>query len=147
MGFSTFPSRPVFSTLLRPATFLILLLLLPSLASAGFAGRKARTLPSAASAPAFRGGGLGDDECDAPRRVLSPPDLAIAGALATMIGDVMLHPVDCVKTLQQSSEGAALGFFGAASKILSTQGAGGFYSGLGTYVVADGGAGAIKFAT
>lgn len=58
-----------------------------------------------------------------------------------------MHPVDCIKTLQQSNSGAGLNMLQASSRILSTQGVSGFYKGLGTYVTADGLAGSIKFAT
>lgn len=78
---------------------------------------------------------------------LSSLELAVAGAVATMIGDTAMHPVDCLKTLQQSNEGAGLNMIAAGRKIYKTSGIGGFYSGLGTYVISDGGAGAIKFAT
>jgi solute carrier family 25 S-adenosylmethionine transporter 26 len=84
---------------------------------------------------------------DPPKRALSPADLALAGGLSTMIGDILLHPVDCIKTLQQSNEGAGLSLLGASRKIMADSGPPGFYSGLGTYVTADGGAGALKFAT
>ena len=58
-----------------------------------------------------------------------------------------MHPVDCIKTLQQSNAGAGLSMLGASKQILSTQGFGGFYAGLGTYVLSDGFAGSIKFFT
>jgi len=74
-------------------------------------------------------------------------DLAIAGALATMIGDFAMHPVDCIKTLQQSNAGSGLSMLAASKEIFKTGGIGGFYSGLATYVFCDGAAGAIKFAT
>jgi len=79
--------------------------------------------------------------------ILNIFDMALAGGLATMIGDAALHPVDCLKTLQQSNEGAGLSLLGAGKQIYKTSGIGGFYSGLGTYVISDGGAGCIKFAT
>ena len=74
-------------------------------------------------------------------------DLAVAGALSTMIGDSVMHPIDCIKTLQQSAGNGHLSLFGAAATILKQQGIGGFYQGLGTYVLSDGLAGSIKFAT
>ncbi len=58
-----------------------------------------------------------------------------------------MHPIDCIKTLQQSNAGAGLSMVGASRTIFKTQGLGGFYSGVGTYVGADGIAGSIKFAT
>lgn len=81
------------------------------------------------------------------KRKLTSFDLAFAGSLATMVGDAALHPVDCIKTLQQSTEGTGMNMFDAGRKIWKDFGIGGFYSGLGTYVLSDGGAGAIKFAT
>lgn len=78
---------------------------------------------------------------------LSSFELAFAGAVATMIGDISMHPIDCIKTLQQSVEGSGLNMLAASKKIFETGGFGGFYSGLGTYVVSDGLAGSIKFAT
>ncbi|GMH77416.1 hypothetical protein TrRE_jg10145, partial [Triparma retinervis] len=74
-------------------------------------------------------------------------EMAIAGAVATMIGDICMHPIDCIKTLQQSNAGAGLSMLGASKQILSSQGVGGFYAGLGTYVLSDGFAGSIKFFT
>eukprot|EP00568_Trieres_chinensis_P006852 CAMPEP_0183299012 /NCGR_PEP_ID=MMETSP0160_2-20130417/5850_1 /TAXON_ID=2839 ORGANISM="Odontella Sinensis, Strain Grunow 1884" /NCGR_SAMPLE_ID=MMETSP0160_2 /ASSEMBLY_ACC=CAM_ASM_000250 /LENGTH=380 /DNA_ID=CAMNT_0025461153 /DNA_START=59 /DNA_END=1198 /DNA_ORIENTATION=- len=150
-------------TRLRPF-FLALALLAfvppPSLASFGNNGRKsvAKASPDVSIATTstlpdidVRGGGDSATTATATSapilRPLTPADLAIAGALATMVGDAMLHPIDCVKTLQQSNDGAGLGLIGAASKIWADGGVGGFYSGLGTYIVADGGAGAVKFAT
>ena len=81
------------------------------------------------------------------KRKLNSLDLALAGSIATMVGDASLHPVDCIKTLQQSTEGTGLTMIGAGRKIFKDFGIGGFYQGLGTYVISDGGAGAIKFAT
>lgn len=94
-----------------------------------------------------RGGASAAVSDDPPKRALSPADLALAGAVATMIGDIALHPIDCIKTLQQSNEGAGLSLIGASKKIMADSGPSGFYSGLGAYVTADGGAGALKFAT
>jgi len=81
------------------------------------------------------------------KRKLTSIDLALAGALATMIGDASMHPIDCIKTLQQSNEGIGLNMVAAAKRIWKTNGVGGFYSGIATYVISDGMAGAIKFAT
>mmetsp|Transcript_6146 Transcript_6146/g.9779 ORF Transcript_6146/g.9779 Transcript_6146/m.9779 type:complete len:234 (-) Transcript_6146:709-1410(-) len=80
-------------------------------------------------------------------RKLSGAELAFAGAVATMIGDASMHPIDCIKTLQQSDGGAGLNMVAAAKNIFASGGIGGFYSGLGTYVISDGLAGSIKFAT
>jgi solute carrier family 25 S-adenosylmethionine transporter 26 len=113
-------------------------LLLLAVSSSGAAAFKPR-----AAALSIPPGGADDP----PKRVLGPADLALAGAVATMIGDIALHPIDCIKTLQQSNEGAGLSLLGASRKIMTNSGFSGFYSGLGTYVTADGGAGALKFAT
>jgi len=74
-------------------------------------------------------------------------DLAIAGAIASMIGDASMHPIDCIKTLQQSNAGAGLNMISASKQIWKESGIGGFYFGMGTYVTTDGCAGALKFAT
>lgn len=74
--------------------------------------------------------------------------LAFAGAIATAFGDAAVHPLDCIKTLQQSDE-----YLGTtipqAIQILWTQydGFEGFYRGLGTYLLTDAVAGALKFGT
>jgi len=80
-------------------------------------------------------------------RKLTSLDLAIAGSVATMLGDAAMQPIDCIKTLQQSNEGIGLNMLEAGKRIHRNYGFSGFYSGLGAYVVADGGAGAVKFAT
>ena len=73
--------------------------------------------------------------------------LAIAGAIATIFGDVIVHPIDCIKTLQQSDEGIGLNMVQAVGALTSTYGLGGLYRGLSTYLVSDGIGGAIKFGT
>mmetsp|Transcript_13121 Transcript_13121/g.19121 ORF Transcript_13121/g.19121 Transcript_13121/m.19121 type:complete len:365 (+) Transcript_13121:165-1259(+) len=78
---------------------------------------------------------------------LSSLQMAGAGAFATAFGVVIVHPVDTIKTLQQSTEGAGLNILAATSKILKDGGIPALYSGLGPYVVSDGCAGALKFAT
>ena len=96
------------------------------------------------------GGGGDVDEassCMTTTRRLTSVELAFAGAVATMIGDASMHPIDCIKTLQQSVEGSGLNMVSAAKKIFADGGINGFYSGLGTYVISDGLAGSIKFAT
>ena len=83
----------------------------------------------------------------APPRELSGGEMALAGAAATAFGVTIMHPVDTIKTLQQSSGGAGLNMIGATIKIMKDGGFGAMYSGLGPYVVSDGFAGALKFAT
>ena len=81
------------------------------------------------------------------KRKLKSSELALCGSIATMMGDAAMQPIDCIKTLQQSNEGVGLSMIQASKRIFEKQGFSGFYSGLGAYVVSDGGAGAIKFAT
>lgn len=72
-------------------------------------------------------------------------DIVLAGAIATVAGDVAMHPVDTIKTIQQAS-GMSLG---AAIKSISKgpNPIGAFYEGVVPYCVADGLSGAVKFAT
>jgi len=86
-------------------------------------------------------------EVVAPKRELSGSEMAAAGAFATAFGVVIMHPVDTIKTLQQSAEGAGLNMVQASSRIMKKGGMGAMYSGLGPYVTADGMAGALKFAS
>mmetsp|Transcript_7454 Transcript_7454/g.14112 ORF Transcript_7454/g.14112 Transcript_7454/m.14112 type:complete len:380 (-) Transcript_7454:140-1279(-) len=80
-------------------------------------------------------------------RQLSSAEMAIAGAAATAFGVAVMHPVDTIKTLQQTTSGAGLNMFQAGAKIINNGGIGAMYSGLGPYVTSDGCAGAFKFAT
>ena len=80
-------------------------------------------------------------------RTLSNGEMAAAGAAATVFGVTIMHPVDTIKTLQQSTEGAGLNMIQASQKILKDGGIPAMYSGLGPYVTSDGMAGAFKFAT
>ena len=80
-------------------------------------------------------------------RQLSGSEMAAAGAAATVFGVVVMHPVDTIKTLQQSSAGAGLNMVQAGTKIFNEGGLPAIYSGLGPYVTSDGFAGAFKFAT
>jgi len=58
-----------------------------------------------------------------------------------------MHPVDTIKTVQQAAS-TALSVGAACRKILGGPGGWlGFYQGVGPYVLADGLAGAVKFAT
>ena len=78
----------------------------------------------------------------------------VAGALATAVGDICLHPVDTIKTVQQSvaqSASAAVEkggttVLGAIRSILAKNGPLGFYAGAAPYVTLDGLSGCIKFA-
>jgi solute carrier family 25 S-adenosylmethionine transporter 26 len=95
--------------------------------------------------------GPGDVPIDVVVTVTSPSlplwKLAVAGGLATMMGDAALHPMDCIKTIQQSDEGLALSLSQAAGVIWTTSGVAGFYRGLGAYVITDGLGGMLKFGT
>lgn len=72
--------------------------------------------------------------------------LALAGSLTTLIADVSMHPVDCIKTLQQSDVGIGLSLGQAAQQLWDSYGLLGFYHGFITYGVSDGSGGALKFA-
>ena len=74
--------------------------------------------------------------------------LAMAGSVATLISDMSMHPIDCIKTLQQSNEGVGLSLVQAAH-VIYTQlgGVPGFYKGFFSYAVCDATAGALKFST
>ena len=50
-------------------------------------------------------------------RKLSSSEMAAAGAFATAFGVTIMHPVDTVKTLQQSTEGMGLNMLQATKKI------------------------------
>jgi hypothetical protein len=70
----------------------------------------------------IRGGGQeGDVEEEAAGRELSGIQLALAGAAATMVVDISMHPIDCIKTLQQSHEGIGLSMLAAAQTIWKTK--------------------------
>jgi len=78
---------------------------------------------------------------------LSNGQMALAGALATAFGVTIMHPIDTIKTLQQSDAGLGMGIFQATNQIAKNGGVGAFYSGLGPYVTSDAIAGALKFAS
>lgn len=80
-------------------------------------------------------------------RDLSNAEMAFAGAAATAFGVTVMHPVDTIKTLQQSAEGSGLNILAATNKIMKDGGLGAMYKGLGPYVTSDAFAGAFKFAT
>jgi hypothetical protein len=67
------------------------------------------------------------------------------------VGDICLHPVDTIKTVQQSVSDAAgsksaTSVVGAISKIFKSGGPLGFYAGAAPYVTLDALSGCIKFA-
>ena len=72
--------------------------------------------------------------------------LALAGGLPTMVGDVAMHPIDCIKTIQQSDEGMFLSFAESARLLWNELGLAGFYRSVGVYVASDASGGSVKFA-
>ncbi len=52
------------------------------------------------------------------QRELSSTEMAAAGAFATAFGVTIMHPVDTIKTLQQSNEGMGLNMIAATNKIM-----------------------------
>lgn len=74
--------------------------------------------------------------------------LALAGALATLVSDVAMHPLDGIKTLQQSEEGMGLSMMESVHVIYAQLGGlSGFYKGFLTYGLCDAVGGALKFST
>jgi hypothetical protein len=71
--------------------------------------------------------------------------LALAGSFTTFFTDVIMHPMDCIKTVQQSDSGVGLSLFLAAQYLWSTSGVAGFYHGFLTYALSDAVGGALKF--
>ena len=75
---------------------------------------------------------------------LSALEQSLCGALATSIGDLVMHPVDTVKVYQQS-EGVGTSLAAATMHIFRKGGLSSFYAGVVPYCVSDGLSGAIKF--
>lgn len=73
--------------------------------------------------------------------------LAVAGAVATIIADISMHPVDTIKCLQQSDSGYGLSLTQATQVLYQTSGFAAFYHGFFTYAMTDAAGGALKFAT
>jgi hypothetical protein len=71
--------------------------------------------------------------------------LALAGSFTTFFADISMHPMDCIKTVQQSDSGVGLSLFLAAQYLWTTSGIAGFYHGFLTYAGADAVGGALKF--
>eukprot|EP00814_Leptocylindrus_danicus_P000162 CAMPEP_0116007228 /NCGR_PEP_ID=MMETSP0321-20121206/2176_1 /TAXON_ID=163516 /ORGANISM="Leptocylindrus danicus var. danicus, Strain B650" /LENGTH=342 /DNA_ID=CAMNT_0003475887 /DNA_START=509 /DNA_END=1537 /DNA_ORIENTATION=- len=79
---------------------------------------------------------------------LSNIALATAGATATMVGDAIMQPMDCIKTFQMSEQGSGVNIWSAAKYIFRNYGGlSGFYSGSLVYCLSDGFAGSLKFVT
>lgn len=89
---------------------------------------------------------LENNKCSREIISLNAFDLCICGAFATAFGDFVMHPIDTIKILQQSSD-KALGFILTAKSILVSKGPLGFYQGVVPYLIGDGLSGAVKFAT
>mmetsp|Transcript_106896 Transcript_106896/g.300563 ORF Transcript_106896/g.300563 Transcript_106896/m.300563 type:complete len:342 (+) Transcript_106896:1-1026(+) len=77
---------------------------------------------------------------------LNPFQICLCGALATIVGDFAMHPIDTIKVTQQAAS-TALTFIGAIKQIFATSGVLGFYQGVVPYLIGDGSSGAVKFAT
>lgn len=77
---------------------------------------------------------------------LNSIDMMVAGGVATALADLVMHPIDTIKTVQQALP-AGVSVAGACRKILKDGGPMGFYKGVVPYVTMDGLSGAIKFAT
>ncbi|KAL7556369.1 hypothetical protein ACA910_006295 [Epithemia clementina (nom. ined.)] len=71
--------------------------------------------------------------------------LALAGSIATFFADLSIHPIDCIKTIQQSDQGHNLNMLQAARYLYKQDGIHSFFHGFFTYAIADAGAGALKF--
>ena len=82
-----------------------------------------------------------------PRPSVPLVQLALAGSVTTFFADSCIHPVDCIKTLQQSDLGAELNFnfLEASNYLFETSGIRGFSNGLLAYACSDAVGGAIKF--
>jgi Mitochondrial carrier protein len=71
--------------------------------------------------------------------------LALAGSLTTFFADMMMHPMDSVKTVQQMH--TDMNVVAAIQTLWDTAGIAGFYAGFLTYASTDAVSGALKFAT
>ena len=72
--------------------------------------------------------------------------LAVAGSLTTFGCDMIMHPIDCIKVIQQSDLGMDWSLMHAASYLYETDGVAGFFHGFFTYACSDAAGGALKFA-
>jgi hypothetical protein len=77
---------------------------------------------------------------------LNALELCLCGAVSTMIGDFVMHPIDTIKVVQQTSA-QSIGFLSAANAIVTAKGLLGFFPGVIPYLACDGISGAIKFAS
>ena len=72
--------------------------------------------------------------------------VALAGGITSIVGNGLMHPVDTIKTIQQSDGGLYLSFIEAGRLLFHQSGIGGFYKGLNIYATCEALAGCIKFA-
>jgi len=70
--------------------------------------------------------------------------LALAGSVTTFFADMIMHPMDCIKTVQQATNGG-MSVVAATSYLWDVAGIAGFYHGFLTYACADAISGAVKF--
>jgi hypothetical protein len=63
-------------------------------------------------------------------------ELCLCGAFATAFGDIVMHPLDTIKVLQQA--GGGLSILATARQIIATSGFFGLYQGVIPYCSADG---------
>jgi solute carrier family 25 S-adenosylmethionine transporter 26 len=73
--------------------------------------------------------------------------LALAGSVATLFSDVLMHPLDSIKTLQQTEQGIGLSMIAAANFIYHVGGPAAFMKGFLIWGVCDATGGALKFST
>jgi Mitochondrial carrier protein len=69
--------------------------------------------------------------------------LALAGSITTFFSDMIMHPMDSIKTIQQSD--VDLSFLAATTYLWDLAGIAGFFHGFLTYAVSDAVSGALKF--
>eukprot|EP00527_Entomoneis_sp_CCMP2396_P001021 CAMPEP_0198144190 /NCGR_PEP_ID=MMETSP1443-20131203/13980_1 /TAXON_ID=186043 /ORGANISM="Entomoneis sp., Strain CCMP2396" /LENGTH=375 /DNA_ID=CAMNT_0043807543 /DNA_START=121 /DNA_END=1249 /DNA_ORIENTATION=+ len=86
-----------------------------------------------------------------PKKSMSRPEelpliyLALAGSVTTFFADLTMHPVDCIKTLQQSDLGVHMSILEATRYLYEQYGISGFLHGFLTYATSDAVGGCLKF--
>jgi len=117
------------------------------------------TIPERISSRPSRSGELADKELEIPM----PPapstattttlqleelpliQIALAGSLTTFLADLSMHPIDCIKTIQQSDLGMSWSISQSAHYLYDAQGVAGFFRGFLTYATCDALGGCLKF--
>lgn len=127
--------------------FICLVSLLPYTKSFSSPPTQKHKVPSTVKIPSKISVAESTSETFVLKRELSTVDLAIAGAIAAIVGDASLHPIDCIKTVQQSNIGYGTNMIVASKYIFNTFGLWGFYYGLAPYLVGDSIGSAVKFAS